>query len=1170
MLRARACCALVLLWSCADTGQSPRSEVSDVGATSVRQEKVSALASAIAFEENAGQWPAEVAFMARVASGQVWATRDGALVHSLLGKPLADTDEGVGGPPRRGAGWSLVERLEGNVPALAAAGASPASAHVSYFLGNDRANWARNIATYNQVWLGEAWPGVRVSLRSVSSSVEKLFHVAPGGDPSQIRVSLEGALDKRLSSNGELLLQTGNGEVALSAPVAYQDSAQGTRNWVHVQYALTKTGYGFRLGDYDKTRALVIDPVLQATYLGGAGSDVPGSSLAFDPATGDVFVAGYTSSTTFPGTAGGAQPTMPGGSIACSVTRLNASLTSVVQSTYLGGVNGLAFCNGVLVHPSTGDVYVSGYAQIFGSDFPGVTGGAQAVHGGSNDIVIARLGNSLTTLVQSTYFGGTGNEGAAGAMALHPLNGNLYFASQSSAVVPSTAGGAQPAWGGASDAFVVSLNAGLTAVAQATMLGGAGNERRAALAIHPSSGDVYVELDASATGFPGTASGAQPAFGGGGGDVVVTRLNAALTSRLNATYFGGATSAEQAAPGIVVHPTTGDVYVLGTGVTAGLPGTTGGAQPAGGGGSDAFIGRFDSTLGTLLQASYVGSAGTDAAFRSGLAFHAARNELYVAGTAGTGFPGVAGGAQSTHAGSGEAFVARFSPSLASLVQSTYFGGTGNETTTSIGLHPSAGFVYIVGAAGTGLPNTAGGAQTTSAGSSEVYIARFTEDLAQACGNGLLEGAETCDDANRVSGDGCSATCVVESGYACPRVSMLVNGDVEQPASATTGNIALYTSPASIAGWTVSSGTVDVLTRYSTWVAPTASQVLDLSGSAVGTIQQTLTTVPGRTYVWELRLAANNACGPSWKPATFAASGATPSSWNIATSTAPTSLAWDTRFGSFVAGTSSTTLALSSLTASNCGPLVDAIRLYDVTDIACVANCGNGWVEGGEACDDGNVASGDGCSSTCTLEAGASCSAPANLVSNGSFESPAVPAASFGTYSAAGISGWTIAAGTDVDLVSNGYAGFLSPVGSQGLDTSGNQSSQVSQVVPTVAGAQYVWVARYASLGAGRQGAFTRAFGAESRSYFVTNTQLASSANWDTVGGKFSPSGSTSFDIQSLTAGNNGLSVDDVRIVDVQSCTCDGNAGTGMPKACSPSVPICMAGVCVADAHPGCS
>jgi hypothetical protein len=101
------------------------------------------------------------------------------------------------------------------------------------------------------------------------------------------------------------------------------------------------------------------------------------------------------------------------------------------------------------------------------------------------------------------------------------------------------------------------------------------------------------------TNFPGTAGGAQPAYGGGSFDAFVARLNAGLTTLGQATYLGGSGSGpdREGARGLATHPTSGDVYVAGFTDSTNFPGTAGGAQAVyGGGGSDAFVARLSADL----------------------------------------------------------------------------------------------------------------------------------------------------------------------------------------------------------------------------------------------------------------------------------------------------------------------------------------------------------------------------------------------------------------------------------------------------------------------------------------------------------------------------------------------------------------------------------------------
>jgi hypothetical protein len=152
---------------------------------------------------------------------------------------------------------------------------------------------------------------------------------------------------------------------------------------------------------------------------------------------------------------------------------------------------------------------------------------------------VARLNATLTQNPQSTYLGGSGDD-RAHALAIHPSTGEVYVAGRTDSIdFPHTAGGAQASYGGYSDAVVARLNSSLTQMLQSTYLGGSAGDGAYALAIHPSTGEVYVAGSTASTDFPHTAGGAQATGGGFLSDAFVARLNAGLTQNPQSTYLGG-------------------------------------------------------------------------------------------------------------------------------------------------------------------------------------------------------------------------------------------------------------------------------------------------------------------------------------------------------------------------------------------------------------------------------------------------------------------------------------------------------------------------------------------------------------------------------------------------------------------------------------------------------
>jgi len=683
----------------------------------------------IPFVSNSGQVDPEVAYYAATFAGTVYVTKKGEIVYSL---PAPKDPEKTSRPGAQdslkatGKSWSMTERPVGGKTRVTAE--RSAEAQVSYFIGKDPNRWRSGIATHETVGLGEVWPGVRLSLQAHGNNVEKLFTVAPGADPSRIRMRVAGVRSLRVNEAGALVASTGLGEVTFTRPVAYQER-DGVRRAVTVAYRAKGRQYGFTLSAHDPTLPVVIDPLLKATYLGGSGSDFV-TAVAIHPTTGEVFVAGGTASPDFPGTTGGAQPD-PGPGFDAFVARLNATLTTLNQATYLGGAGGVELFGFIAIHPTTGEVFVTG--RTSSTDFPGTTGGAQPANGGGVDAFVARLNASLTTLNQATYLGGSLGDGGS-AIAIHPTTGEVFVTgAASSDDFPGTTGGAQSAIQGDGDAFVARLNASLTTLNQATYLGGSGDEV-GFIAIHPTTGEVFVTGTTDSPNFPGTTGGAQPAFGGGEFDAFVARLNATLTTLNQATYLGGSLGDEGLA--IAIHSTPGEVFVAGSTGSTDFPGTTGGAQPAKDGGNDAFVARLDATLTTLNQATYLGGSLGDEGLA--IAIQSTTGEVFVAGvTNSTDFPGTTGGAQPAFGGGiKDAFVARLTATLTTLNQATYLGGSGVEIGLGfadlipIAIHPTTGEVFVAGfTSSTNFPGTTGGAQPAYGGGDfDGFVARLTPDL----------------------------------------------------------------------------------------------------------------------------------------------------------------------------------------------------------------------------------------------------------------------------------------------------------------------------------------------------------------------------------------------------------------------------------------------------------
>ena len=243
----------------------------------------------LSFEANRGQADARVQFRARNSAYSLYLAadeitlvlRDGAARRRAAG---AATDASV-----------LRIKLLGASSAPRATGLDELEGRSHYLIGPDPSRWRTGVPNYGRVEYEGVYPGVDVVYYGTQRQLEYDFNVAPGADAGRIRLGVEGARGLRLDADGDLVLATAAGEVRQRAPRAYQEVG-GERRAVPCRYVLLGDDrVGFELGAYDRTRRLVIDPVVSySTYLGGGGYD-EATSVAVD-AEGSAYVTGKTSS----------------------------------------------------------------------------------------------------------------------------------------------------------------------------------------------------------------------------------------------------------------------------------------------------------------------------------------------------------------------------------------------------------------------------------------------------------------------------------------------------------------------------------------------------------------------------------------------------------------------------------------------------------------------------------------------------------------------------------------------------------------------------------------------------------------------------------------------------------------------------------------------------------
>jgi len=363
----------------------------------------------IAFTRNAGQHDEKVKYTARGGGFQLFLTSDEAVL--ALNKPAAEQkgedEPGVEqeaaevGRQKQGAAV-LRMKLLGADGRARVTGEEEMAAKSNYFVGADAESWQTGVAMFEKVRYHEVYPGIDVVYYGNQRQLEYDFILAPRVDPKRIKLAFSGARKVHLDAGGDLLLETGNGTVRQQRPVIYQ-LVEGRRQEVAGQYAISGRGeIGFKVGAYDRSLPLVIDPILSySTFFGGTDAD-QALAIALD-AQNNAYVTGQTFSTDFP-TKNPFQATKGddiGGNDAF-VLKLNPSGTALVYATYIGG-NGSDIGNAIAVD-AAGNAYITG---LTGSgSFPRTIPTLQDSKSGGIDAFVTKLNATGDALVYSSFLGG--------------------------------------------------------------------------------------------------------------------------------------------------------------------------------------------------------------------------------------------------------------------------------------------------------------------------------------------------------------------------------------------------------------------------------------------------------------------------------------------------------------------------------------------------------------------------------------------------------------------------------------------------------------------------------------------------------------------------------------------------------------------------------------------
>ena len=473
----------------------------------------------LAFEQNVGQTDTAVDFLSRGDGYSVFLT-DGDAVLKL-----------------RGSGNQHVVRLDlvGANTDLNVTGQDHLASRSNYLIGNDESSWQTNVDSFASVYYKNVYEGIDLRYYGNQRQLEYDFVVDPGSDPDAIRLQFEGIVDAEIGASGELrLILNEQGEATtFKAPISYQTADDGSRIAVTSTYVIHDDGsIGFALGDYDSTRELVIDPILDyTTFVGGIGYDTAAGIAADD--SGNVNITGYCASTDFPTTAGAYDEIFTGGSYDFYVSKLSADGSTLLYTTFIGGT-GSDIGESIAVDAS-GNVYLAGMTTS--TDLATVNA-YQSSLGGTSDAFLLKLNSTGDALLYSSYFGGASGSETAYDIALDGAN-NVYVTGQTNSADLPLMNAYDSILGGTEDAFVAKFDlsqAGASSLLYSTFFGGSSTGYANSIVVD-HTGAFTITGRTNSTDLP--TQNAYQAANGGGTDVYVTRFDSTGSTVTYSTYLGG-------------------------------------------------------------------------------------------------------------------------------------------------------------------------------------------------------------------------------------------------------------------------------------------------------------------------------------------------------------------------------------------------------------------------------------------------------------------------------------------------------------------------------------------------------------------------------------------------------------------------------------------------------
>lgn len=627
------------------------------------------------FEANLGQFRKGVAFVFRSQNGVV-AIADGGLEFPGGGK----INWKESGPHQR---------------RVRAHGTNPLIGKSHYLLGSDRSKWRSDVQHFAEVVVSEAFPGVDVRIYIHDGNLEYDLIITPGTKLADIRFETSGWKRIGNRADGSIRFETTQIDIVQRPPYSFQ-RIQGKSVAIPSRFrASADQKYITFSGEHaDRSKILVVDPVIEMSLLLG-GNDFDTIYSVQTGADGNLYVCGSTRSTDLPVRSSDAFSApfdfSQNGQEDAYFAKLSPTGDLLVL-TYLGG-RGEDEAKTIAVAPDS-SVYIAGHTES--TDFP-VRGGFDQSHNGSRwDGFIARLSGDGSTLMSSTFLGGSGAD-MVRSLAL-AANGSVVVVGQTSSQnFPTTANllpRPNPVY---ADAFAVQFDPTLTTLQFSTAFGGYFDEDATGVAV---DGTGAIWMCGSTTSSDFGVVNALETQRRGNSDGFLVKVAANRQTVVTSTLLGGSGSDW---PQSLILDATGDVYISGITDSANFPVLLP-YQASLKGIFDAFITKINSAGTRILFSTYLGGSASEE--NSAIALGPAGEIVIVGSTHSLDFPVIDSTSKKATNSTADVdgFIASLSRTGNQLLFSIYVGGSSEDYFNAI-THQGSHVVALGGTASANFPYT---------------------------------------------------------------------------------------------------------------------------------------------------------------------------------------------------------------------------------------------------------------------------------------------------------------------------------------------------------------------------------------------------------------------------------------------------------------------------------